>query len=85
MLLFTAFYTRFSGLVGRARYRPLSVCLKMGMVIVLAILAVNAVGGIDQLKTKITAMDARFRIASRFLSRVRLSWMPRSRCLCISA
>ena len=32
--------------------------LKMGMVIVLAILAVNAVGGIDAMKAKITAMDA---------------------------
>src|ERR1700754_2577502 len=30
----------------------------MGMVILLAILAVNAVGGIDALKAKITAMDA---------------------------
>src|SRR5256712_6981485 len=30
----------------------------MGMVILLAVLAVNAVGGIDALKTKITALDA---------------------------
>jgi solute:Na+ symporter, SSS family len=58
MLLFTAFYTAISGLWGVLVTDLFQFVLKMGMVIVLAILAVNAVGGIDALKTKITAMDA---------------------------
>ena len=58
MLLFTAFYTAISGLWGVLVTDLFQFVLKMGMVIVLAVLAVNAVGGIDALKTKITAMDA---------------------------
>src|ERR1044072_2197740 len=58
MVVFTAFYTAISGLWGVLVTDLFQFALKMGMVIVLAILAVNAVGGIDQLKTKIGAMDA---------------------------
>src|SRR6476619_4816271 len=58
MLLFTAFYTTISGLWGVLVTDLFQFVLKMGMVILLAILAVNAVGGIDALKTKIAAMDA---------------------------
>ncbi|HEY6246215.1 MAG TPA: sodium:solute symporter family protein [Pyrinomonadaceae bacterium] len=58
MLLFTAFYTAISGLWGVLVTDLFQFVLKMGMVIVLAVLAVNAVGGIDALKTKITALDA---------------------------
>lgn len=58
MLLFTAFYTAISGLWGVLVTDLFQFVLKMGMVIVLAVLAVNAVGGIDQLKTKIAALDA---------------------------
>src|SRR6476659_7243308 len=58
MLLFTAFYTAISGLWGVLVTDLFQFALKMGMVIVLAILAVNAGGGIDSLKTKINAMDA---------------------------
>src|SRR6266568_2426056 len=58
MLLFTAFYTTISGLWGVLVTDLFQFVLKMGMVIVLAILAVHAVGGIDALKTKITALDA---------------------------
>ena len=58
MLLFTAFYTAISGLWGVLVTDLFQFVLKMAMVIVLAILAVNAVGGIDALKTKITALDA---------------------------
>ena len=58
MLLFTAFYTAISGLWGVLVTDLFQFVLKMGMVIVLAILAVNAVGGIDSLKTKINALDA---------------------------
>src|SRR2546421_1202868 len=58
MLLFTAFYTTISGLWGVLVTDLFQFVLKMGMVIVLAVLAVNAVGGIDALKTKIAALDA---------------------------
>ncbi|MGA9769383.1 MAG: sodium:solute symporter family protein [Blastocatellia bacterium] len=57
LLLFTAFYTTISGLWGVLVTDLFQFVLKMGMVIVLAVLAVNAVGGIDALKTKITALD----------------------------
>jgi Na+/proline symporter len=57
MLAFTAFYTAISGLWGVLVTDLFQFVLKMGMVIVLAILAVHAVGGIDALKMKITAMD----------------------------
>src|SRR6186997_1474797 len=53
MLLFTAFYTTISGLWGVLVTDLFQFVLKMGMVILLAILAVNAVGGIDALKMKI--------------------------------
>jgi len=58
MLLFTAFYTALSGLWGVLVTDLFQFALKMGMVIVLAILAVHAVGGIDALKSKINALDA---------------------------
>src|ERR1041385_5206760 len=58
MLIFTAFYTTISGLWGVLVTDLFQFVLKMGMVILLAILAVNAVGGIDQLKAKINALDA---------------------------
>src|SRR5215470_3416272 len=58
MLIFTAIYTTISGLWGVLVTDLFQFVLKMGMVILLAVLAVNAVGGIDQLKGKITAMDA---------------------------
>src|SRR5205809_2732267 len=58
MLLFTAFYTTISGLWGVLVTDLFQFVLKMGMVILLAILAVNAVGGIDALKLKIAQLDA---------------------------
>ena len=78
MLLFTAFYTAISGLWGVLVTDLFQFALKMGMVIVLAILAVNAVGGIDQLKTKITAMDAATGAGSRlaFFPEYNSVWMP---------
>src|SRR5829696_5617353 len=84
MLVFTAFYTTISGLWGVLVTDLFQFALKMGMVIVLAILAVNAVGGIDQLKSKITAMDGGSdRDWLSFLNLIR-SGCRRSRCLCIS-
>src|SRR6059036_3221604 len=58
MLLFTAFYTTISGLWGVLVTDLFQFVLKMGMVIVLAVLAVHAVGGMDALKSKITALDS---------------------------
>src|SRR5438128_4085767 len=58
MLVFTAFYTAISGLWGVLVTDLFQFALKMGMVILLAVLAVKAVGGIDALKTKIAALDA---------------------------
>ena len=78
MLLFTAFYTAISGLWGVLVTDLFQFALKMSMVIVLAILAVNAVGGIDQLKTKISAMDAAAGSGSRlvFFPEFDSVWMP---------
>src|SRR6185436_11193451 len=58
LLLFTAFYTTISGLWGVLVTDLFQFVLKMGMVIVLAVLAVHAVGGMDALKMKIAALDA---------------------------
>ena len=57
ILIFTAFYTTISGLWGVLVTDLFQFVLKMGMVIVLAVLAVNAVGGMGELKTKIAALD----------------------------
>jgi Na+/proline symporter len=78
MLLFTAFYTAISGLWGVLVTDLFQFALKMGMVIVLAILAVNAVGGIDGLKSQISAMDAAAGAGSRlaFFPEYDSAWMP---------
>ena len=78
MLVFTAFYTAISGLWGVLVTDLFQFALKMGMVIVLAILAVNAVGGIDALKTKIGALDAASGSGSRlaFFPEFDSVWMP---------
>ena len=78
MLIFTAFYTAISGLWGVLVTDLFQFALKMGMVIVLAILAVNAVGGIDGMKTKIGAMDAAAGAGSRlaFFPEFDSAWMP---------
>ena len=78
MLLFTAFYTAISGLWGVLVTDLFQFALKMAMVIVLAILAVNAVGGIDALKAKIGAMDAAAGAGSRltFFPEFDSAWMP---------
>jgi len=76
MLLFTAFYTAISGLWGVLVTDLFQFALKMGMVIVLAILAVNAVGGIDAMKTKITAMDVGSGSRLAFFPEFDSAWMP---------
>jgi solute:Na+ symporter, SSS family len=78
MLLFTAFYTAISGLWGVLVTDLFQFALKMGMVIVLAILSVKAVGGIDQMKAKIGALDAARGAGSRlaFFPEYDSIWMP---------
>ena len=76
MLLFTAFYTAISGLWGVLVTDLFQFALKMGMVIVLAILAVNAVGGIDSMKAQITAMDAGSGSRLAFFPDFDSAWMP---------
>ena len=78
MLLFTAFYTALSGLWGVLVTDLFQFALKMSMVIVLAVLAVNAVGGIDSMKTKIGALDAASGSGSRlaFFPEFNSVWMP---------
>jgi len=78
MLVFTAFYTTISGLWGVLVTDLFQFALKMGMVILLAIFAVNAVGGIDQLKAKMGAMDAATGSGSRlaFFPDLNSAWMP---------
>ena len=79
ILLFTAFYTTISGLWGVLVTDLFQFVLKMGMVILLAILAVNAVGGIDALKAKISALDvASGQTGSRlaFFPDTDTAWMP---------
>ena len=78
MLVFTAFYTAISGLWGVLVTDLFQFALKMGMVIVLAVLAVNAVGGIDGMKAKIGALDAASGLGSRlsFFPEYDSAWMP---------
>ena len=76
MLLFTAFYTAISGLWGVLVTDLFQFALKMGMVIVLAILAVNAVGGIDAMKSQITAMDVGSGSRLAFFPDFDSAWMP---------
>ncbi|HSB12039.1 MAG TPA: sodium:solute symporter family protein [Blastocatellia bacterium] len=79
ILIFTAFYTTISGLWGVLVTDLFQFVLKMGMVIVLAVLAVHAVGGIDAMKTKIAALDASTgQAGSRlaFFPELDSVWMP---------
>ena len=86
ILFFTAFYTTISGLWGVLVTDLFQFVLKMGMVILLAVLAVNAVGGIDALKTKNLAMDAASGLTGSGLPFSRIQILPgcrSSRSLCI--
>ncbi|HJS24941.1 MAG TPA: sodium:solute symporter family protein [Pyrinomonadaceae bacterium] len=76
MLIFTAFYTTISGLWGVLVTDLFQFALKMGMVIVLAVLAVNAVGGIDAMKSQIMAMDGGSGSRLAFFPEFDSAWMP---------
>jgi solute:Na+ symporter, SSS family len=58
MLLFTAFYTTLAGLWGVLVTDLFQFVLMMTMVILLAVFAVDAVGGIDALKRQVASLDA---------------------------
>jgi SSS family solute:Na+ symporter len=79
MLIFTAFYTTISGLWGVLVTDLFQFLLKMAMVILLAVLAVHAVGGMDALKMKIATLDAASgQAGSRlaFFPDLDSAWMP---------
>jgi Na+/proline symporter len=57
MMLVTAFISTLSGLWGVLVMDLFQFALKMGMVIVLAVCAVDAVGGMEALKQKLHALD----------------------------
>jgi Na+/proline symporter len=71
LLLYTAFYTMLAGLWGVYVTDVFQFALKMGMVILLAIFAVQAVGGVDALQSKVTALDA-----ARGADDTRLAFFP---------
>jgi solute:Na+ symporter, SSS family len=79
ILLFTAFYTTISGLWGVLVTDLFQFVLKMGMVVVLAVFSVQAVGGMDALKARIATLDAQTgqpgsRLA--FFPELDSVWMP---------
>lgn len=79
MLLFTAFYTTLAELWGVLVTDLFQFVLMMAMVILLAVFAVDAVGGIDQLKSQVRALDsaggeAESRLA--FFPPLDSVWMP---------
>lgn len=58
LIAFTSFISTLSGLWGVLVTDVFQFFVKMGMVIVLAVVAVNAVGGLDAMKVKLQAIDA---------------------------
>jgi Na+/proline symporter len=79
ILVFTAFYTTISGLWGVLVTDLFQFVLKMGMVILLAVYAVDAVGGIDALKSKLIELDTTSgQTGSRldFFPAWNSAWMP---------
>jgi Na+/proline symporter len=79
ILVFTAFYTTIAGLWGVLVTDMLQFALKMTMVILLAVFAVQAVGGMGALKSKVTALDATSGLEGsrlEFLPPLDSAWMP---------
>src|ERR1700741_5212674 len=58
MIALTSFISTLSGLWGALVTDLFQFVIKMGMVIVLAVFAVRAVGGIDEMKSKLLLLDA---------------------------
>ncbi len=79
MIALTSSISTLSGLWGVLVTDMFQFVIKMGMVIVLAVYAVNAVGGIDAMKVKLTAVDATRGGQGSVLSFVpdlNSAWMP---------
>ncbi|MEO8027177.1 MAG: sodium:solute symporter family protein [Bryobacteraceae bacterium] len=82
MIALTSFISTLSGLWGVLVTDMFQFVVKMGMVIVLAVVAVQAVGGMDAMKTKLLAIDtARAAAGGRgsvlsFVPDLNSTWMP---------
>jgi solute:Na+ symporter, SSS family len=79
MIAITSSISTLSGLWGVLVTDVFQFAIKMGMVIVLAVYAVNAVGGMDVMKSKLTALDAtRGSQGSvlNFVPDLNSAWMP---------
>jgi Na+/proline symporter len=84
ILAFTAFYTTLAGLWGVLMTDLFQFVLMMAMIIVLAVFAVNAVGGIEALKSRVMALDTASGEDSRlaFFPPLDSAWMP-AMTLCV--
>src|SRR5690242_14237551 len=77
MTALTAFISTLSGLWGVLVTDLFQFVIKMSMVIVLAVAAVGAVGGMDQMKLKLAALDqTRAGSALSFVPDLNSAWMP---------
>ena len=78
LIAITSFISALSGLWGVLVTDAFQFVIKMGMVIVLAIAAVGAVGGLDQLKAKLAVLDAARGKGSSLdmIPDLDSSWMP---------
>ncbi len=79
MIAVTSFISTLSGLWGVLVTDLVQFVLKMGMVIVLAVYAVQAVGGIDAMKTQLAAIDAQrggTGSVLNFVPDLNSTWMP---------
>jgi Na+/proline symporter len=77
MTALTAFISTLSGLWGVLVTDLFQFVIKMSMVIVLAVAAVGAVGGMDQMKMKLAALDqTRAGSALSFVPDLNSAWMP---------
>src|SRR3984885_2569079 len=83
LIAFTSFISTLSGLWGVLVTDLFQFVIKMGMVIVLAVAAVNAVGGIGAMKEKLVALDAVRQAQSgghgallSFVPDIDSAWMP---------
>jgi Na+/proline symporter len=83
LIALTSWISTMSGLWGVLVTDAFQFVVKMGMVIVLAVVAVQAVGGIGEMKTKLAAIDAARQAASGaqgsvldFVPDLNSAWMP---------
>src|SRR4051812_13656891 len=83
MIAITSFISTLAGLWGVLVTDLFQFIVKMGMVIVLAVAAVSAVGGIDQMKVKLAEIDRARGLASggagsvlSFVPDLNSAWMP---------